>query len=127
MYNDFLVVGPASDPASVLHSGDVRVALAKIALSKSPFLSRGDDSGTHSREKSLWVEAGIEPLTYFDSSAMIIGLIVGARLGYVLVQPKSSWNFYVEYATDLATDDWPGAAAKSKYRANVSYSMPVGG
>lgn len=54
-------------------------------------------------------------------------LPVGARLGYVLVQPASSWNFYVEYATDFATDDWPGAAAKSKYRVNVSYSMPVGG
>jgi len=52
---------------------------------------------------------------------------VGARLGYVIVQPANSWNFYVEYATDLATDDWPGAAAKSKFRANVSYSMPVGG
>lgn len=52
---------------------------------------------------------------------------VGARFGYVLVQPASSWNFYVEYATDLATDDWPGAAAKNKYRLNVSYSMPVGG
>jgi hypothetical protein len=54
-------------------------------------------------------------------------LPVGARLGYVLVQPASSWNFYVEYATDFATDDWPGAAAKSKFRVNVSYSMPVGG
>jgi len=52
---------------------------------------------------------------------------IGARLGYVLVNPTNSWNFYVEYATDLATDDWSGAAAKSKYRANVSYSMPVGG
>ena len=38
----------------------------------------------------------------------------------------SSWNFYVEYATEFATGDWPGAAAKNKYRANVSYSMPVG-
>ncbi len=51
---------------------------------------------------------------------------IGARLGYVLVNPNNSWNFYIEYATDLATDDWPGAAAKNKYRANVSYSMPVG-
>ena len=51
---------------------------------------------------------------------------IGGRLGYVLVQPSNSWNFYVEYATDLATDDWPGAAAESKFRVNVSYSMPVG-
>lgn len=51
---------------------------------------------------------------------------VGLRLGYVLVQPNASWNFYVEYASDLATDDYPGAAAKDKVRVNVSYAMPVG-
>ena len=54
-------------------------------------------------------------------------LPVGARLGYVIVNPSNSWNLYVEYATDLATDDWPGAAAKNKFRVNVAYSMPVGG
>jgi hypothetical protein len=53
-------------------------------------------------------------------------LPVGARLGYVLVTPKNSWNFYVEYATDFATNDWPGAAAKNKIRLNVSLSIPVG-
>ena len=52
---------------------------------------------------------------------------VGLRFGYVLVNPGNTWNFYVEYATEFATDDWPGAAAKNKYRANVSYSVPVGG
>jgi len=51
---------------------------------------------------------------------------LGLRFGYVLVNPSNSWNFYVEYATEFATDDWPGAAAKNKYRANVAYSMPVG-
>lgn len=52
---------------------------------------------------------------------------VGLRAGYVLVNPKNSWNFYVEYATDFATEDWPGAAAKNKFRLNVSYTIPVGG
>jgi hypothetical protein len=52
---------------------------------------------------------------------------IGVRVGYVLVQPRNSWNFYVEYATEFATDDWPGAAAKNKFRLNVSYSIPVGG
>jgi hypothetical protein len=51
---------------------------------------------------------------------------VGARVGYVLVRPKNSWNFYVEYATDFATDDWPGAAAKHKVRVNASFTIPVG-
>lgn len=53
-------------------------------------------------------------------------LPVGARLGYVLVRPKNTWNFYIEYATDFVTNDWPGAAAKNKIRLNVSYSIPVG-
>ena len=52
---------------------------------------------------------------------------IGLRFGYVLVQPTSSWNFYVEYATEFATDDWPGAAAKTKLRLNASYTIPVGG
>ncbi len=51
---------------------------------------------------------------------------VGLRLGYVLVKPKNSWNFYVEYATEFATDDWPGAVAQNKVRLNVSYTIPVG-
>ncbi len=51
---------------------------------------------------------------------------VGARLGYVLVRPSNSWNFYVEYATEFATDDWPGAVAKHKIRLNVSFTIPVG-
>jgi len=51
---------------------------------------------------------------------------VGARLGYVLVLPNNSWNFYIEYATDFATDDWPGAAAKHKIRLNASFTIPVG-
>jgi len=51
---------------------------------------------------------------------------VGLRFGYVLVQPNNSWNFYAEYATEFATDDWPGAAAKNKFRFNVSYTIPIG-
>ncbi len=51
---------------------------------------------------------------------------IGVRVGYVLVKPKGSWNFYVEYATEFATDDWLGPAAKNKIRANVTYVIPVG-
>jgi hypothetical protein len=52
---------------------------------------------------------------------------LGLRFGYVLVRPRNSWNFYVEYSTVFATEDWPGAAAKNQFRVNVSYSVPVGG
>lgn len=61
MYNDFVIVGPPSDPAGIGGSTDAAQALAKIAESQSPFVSRGDDSGTHSKEKSVWKATGIEP------------------------------------------------------------------
>ncbi|MFL6567230.1 MAG: extracellular solute-binding protein [Burkholderiales bacterium] len=60
MYNDFVVVGPKSDPAKA-KGRDVVAALKKIAQAKAPFASRGDKSGTHSAELRLWQEAGIDP------------------------------------------------------------------
>jgi tungstate transport system substrate-binding protein len=58
MYNDFVIVGPASDPAKVGGMSDASEALATIAAAKSPFASRGDDSGTHKKELQLWAAAG---------------------------------------------------------------------
>ena len=61
MYNDFVLVGPAGDPAGIGGGVDAPAAFARIAESGAPFVSRGDDSGTHSKEKSIWAAAGIEP------------------------------------------------------------------
>ncbi|MDE0388939.1 MAG: substrate-binding domain-containing protein, partial [Rhodospirillales bacterium] len=61
MYNDFVLVGPASDPAGIAGTGDAAVAFAGIAAAKAPFVSRGDDSGTHRREQTLWTAAGVDP------------------------------------------------------------------
>jgi len=61
MYNDFVIVGPADDPAGVAGSKDVTAALAKIADSKAAFASRGDDSGTHKAELRLWKAAAVDP------------------------------------------------------------------
>ena len=61
MYNDFVIVGPAADPAGVRGSADAVAALTKIGKTRAVFLSRGDDSGTHRRERSLWLAAGIAP------------------------------------------------------------------
>ena len=61
MYNDFVIVGPASDPAGVLGLATAREALAAIADAEAPFLSRGDDSGTHRRERALWASVPFEP------------------------------------------------------------------
>jgi tungstate transport system substrate-binding protein len=60
MYNDFVIVGPASDPAGIKGGKDVVDAIEKIAAAKAPFASRGDDSGTHKAELALWQEAGID-------------------------------------------------------------------
>jgi tungstate transport system substrate-binding protein len=60
MYNDYVIVGPASDPAAIKGSEDVADALAKIAAAEAPFASRGDDSGTHKAELALWDEAGVD-------------------------------------------------------------------
>lgn len=61
MYNDFVVVGPADDPAGVAGMEDVTAAFTRIAETRTTFVSRGDDSGTHVKEKSIWAAAGIAP------------------------------------------------------------------
>ena len=64
MYNDFVIVGPKSDPAKLLTIKTAKQALARIALSKSIFVSRGDDSGTYKKELSLWKAAKIDIKPY---------------------------------------------------------------
>jgi len=61
MYNDFVIVGPATDPAHIRGSKDARAALSKIAQAPAPFASRGDDSGTNRMELRLWRSAGVQP------------------------------------------------------------------
>ena len=61
MYNDFIIVGPAPDPAGIMGSGNVIKVLKTIAAQTHLWYSRGDDSGTHKKEMSLWQEAGMNP------------------------------------------------------------------
>jgi tungstate transport system substrate-binding protein len=61
MYNDFVVVGPANDPAKINTAANITAAMEKIAAAQSLFISRGDDSGTHKKENQLWKTAGIKP------------------------------------------------------------------
>jgi tungstate transport system substrate-binding protein len=60
MYNDFVIVGPASDPAHIRGETDVAAAFRKIAEARAPFVSRGDRSGTHEAELRFWKDAGID-------------------------------------------------------------------
>lgn len=61
MHNDFVLVGPATDPAGVAGAATASEALSRIARSRATFASRGDDSGTHAKELELWEEAGLSP------------------------------------------------------------------
>ena len=61
MYNDFVVVGPSDDPAGIAKTRRASMALSAIAAARVPFVSRGDRSGTHTRERELWMSAGLSP------------------------------------------------------------------
>jgi tungstate transport system substrate-binding protein len=77
MHNDFVIIGPAEDPAGIKGTGDVLEALKKIAGTGSMFVSRGDDSGTHKKEKSLWQAAGIEPSgEWYMSAGQGMGVVI---------------------------------------------------
>src|SRR5260221_3122769 len=60
MYNDFVLIGPQSDPAKVAGGNDIVAAFKAIAAARTPFVSRGDDSGTDKAEKRLWQDAGFD-------------------------------------------------------------------
>ncbi len=61
MYNDFVLIGPANDPVKIKGIKSASEALRKLADNSSPFVSRGDKSGTHTKELSLWAKTGIDP------------------------------------------------------------------
>jgi tungstate transport system substrate-binding protein len=61
MYNDFVLVGPRADPVGVQRRNSAVEAFRQIAQAASPFLSRGDESGTHQKEREIWTKAGLEP------------------------------------------------------------------
>ncbi|MEW5871833.1 MAG: substrate-binding domain-containing protein [Chloroflexota bacterium] len=77
MYNDFVIVGPESDPAGIKGMTDAAEAFAKIASAQAKFVSRGDDSGTHTKEKSIWAAASIEPAgDWYISSGQGMGEVL---------------------------------------------------
>lgn len=80
MYNDFVIVGPTTDPASVADSDSVAHALKKIAGTESIFTSRGDNSGTHKKELALWDQANIDTQSYSGSWYRETGSGMGATL-----------------------------------------------
>ncbi len=88
MYNDFILVGPPTDPARVRDMKDVAKAMARIAETESAFFSRGDESGTHLKEQRLWQDAGIKPSgSWYHETGRGMGevlIMTGERQGYTL-------------------------------------------
>ena len=97
MYNDFIIVGPANDPAGVAGMNDVAAALAKLAGAEAPFASRGDDSGTHKAELRLWKAAGIDVQAasggwYRETgSGMGATLNTGTAMGAYILTDRATW------------------------------------
>ncbi len=109
MYNDFIIVGPTSDPAGVKGSRDVLAAMKKITDSRARFISRGDNSGTDQMEKAYWKAVGAKP----EGSAYISA---GLGMGEVL-------NMAAEMQAYTLTD----RATYGAYRAKTGLVVAVEG
>ena len=97
MHNDFVLVGPAADPAGIRGMADVAVALRRIGDSEQVFVSRGDDSGTHKKELELWRAAAFDPRPasgawYRESgSGMGTTLNTASAMGGYTLTDRASW------------------------------------
>lgn len=112
MHNDFVILGAADDPAQVATAADALAALARIAAHEALFVSRGDDSGTHQRERSLWAAVGIEPAwpAYLDvgqgmEAALIIAneqeaYILSDRATFAVLQARAVLDLHILYEGD---------------------------
>jgi tungstate transport system substrate-binding protein len=90
MHNDFVIIGPANDSAGIKGMKDAAKALKKVAAAKESFISRGDDSGTHTKEQFLWKSTGLELVA---NSQVIMKKGKKAEIKYT--QPADSESWYV--------------------------------
>ncbi|UTS81558.1 substrate-binding domain-containing protein [Phaeobacter piscinae] len=99
MYNDFVFIGPKADPATIAGAGSAKAALQKIAAAEAAFVSRGDDSGTHKKELSLWAAANLSPVEFGDwynavGAGMGAALNTASGMGGYIMSDRASWlNF----------------------------------
>jgi tungstate transport system substrate-binding protein len=108
MYNDFVLIGPAEDPAGVKGQSKVAEALRRIASSSAPFVSRGDKSGTHSLELALWKQAGIEPKgSWYLESGQGMGqtlLVANEKKAYALTDRATYLAFQKRVTLPILTE-----------------------
>ena len=98
MYNDFVLIGPKDDPAGIAGAETAAEALVRIAAARAPFVSRGDDSGTHKKELALWQAAGVgEPQGGWYrpvGAGMGATLNIASAMGAYVMADRASWlNF----------------------------------
>ncbi|MDP6460077.1 MAG: substrate-binding domain-containing protein, partial [Candidatus Hydrothermarchaeota archaeon] len=99
MHNDFVIIGPASDPAGIKSMKHAAGAFTKIAQSQASFFSRGDDSGTHTKEKAVWKKAG-------TSTAGVWYKSLGKGMGDTIVAADAQEGYILtDRATYLAMKD----------------------
>jgi len=95
MYNDFVILGPSADPAGIKKADSAIKAFKAVAGSDSPFVSRGDESGTHDREKKLWKLAGVDvkQLKEFITlgQGMVDALKTADRLGAYIMSDRGTY------------------------------------
>jgi tungstate transport system substrate-binding protein len=97
MYNDFVLIGPKSDPAGIGGGKDITVALKKLEAAHAPFVSRGDKSGTHMAELDLWKSAGIDidkskgPWYRDTGQGMGPALNTAASMGAYILADRGTW------------------------------------
>jgi len=90
MHNDFIIIGPAADPAGIKGSKDSAEALKKIAAKKAPFISRGDDSGTHTKEQEIWKASGLELVEHVTTLSK-----GGKEVKVISKKPSQSEGWYI--------------------------------
>ena len=100
MYNDFVLVGPKSDPAGIRGGSDIVAALKAVAGAEVPFASRGDDSGTHKAELRHWKNAGVDPVaasgTWYRETGSGMGATLNVASGmdaYALTD-RATWEAF---------------------------------
>jgi tungstate transport system substrate-binding protein len=110
MYNDFVIVGSAEDPAKIVGLKDTSEALKKIAEAEAPFASRADESGTHKAELKLWQKAGIDPKPSSGTWYLETGSGMGATMNTAIGK-------HAYALTDRGT--WLSFANKSDFKIMV--------
>jgi tungstate transport system substrate-binding protein len=104
MYNDFVILGPETDPAGIKNSSDVLTAFESIKRQEELFISRGDESGTNKKELKLWMQAGISPAgSWYQETGQGMGktlTIANEKQGYLLADRGT----YLAYQDQLSLE-----------------------